>query len=137
MTLLYPNDWRFSEGIFPVPDEAVTAVERLVEEIVASAPNPKAVYETVKHRYGNTTISSDVSWAETDMGKALRRSMGNAPAFVDKFWMALEDDPFQGEGEDRLLVGLARKHLEREKQPRTGHRRAGQGRWPANPYRKE
>ncbi len=46
-------------------------------------------------------------------------------------------DPFQGEGEDRLLVGLARKHLEREKQPRTGHRRAGQGRWPANPYRKE
>jgi nucleoside phosphorylase len=91
MSLLYPNDWRFSEGEFPVPDDAVSAVERLVEEIVASAANPQEVYETVKRRYGNTMLSSDVSWAETDMGKALRRSMGNAPAFVDKLWMAIED----------------------------------------------
>jgi serine/threonine protein kinase len=91
MPLQYPNDWRFSEGLFPVPDKAVTAVERLVEEIVASASDPKTVYETVKHRYGHTTLSSNVSWAEADMGTALRRSMGNAPAFVDKFWMALED----------------------------------------------
>ncbi|RJS13953.1 hypothetical protein DRW03_35670 [Corallococcus sp. H22C18031201] len=91
MPLIYPSDWRFSEGLYPVPGDAVPAVERLVEEIVASAADPKEVYETVKYRYGNTTSSSDVSWAETDMGKALRRSLGNAPAFVDKLWMALED----------------------------------------------
>jgi serine/threonine protein kinase len=74
-----------------VPDKAVTAVELLVDEIAASASAPKAVYETVKHRYGNTTLSSNLSWAQTDMGAALRGAMGNAPAFVDKLWMALGD----------------------------------------------
>ncbi|MBZ4336106.1 hypothetical protein [Corallococcus sp. AS-1-12] len=91
MPLNYPSDWRFSDGVFPVPNEAVSAVERLVEEIVGSSDDPQEVYETVKRRFGNPGMSSDASWAETDMGRALRRSIGNAPGFVDKLWMAIED----------------------------------------------
>jgi hypothetical protein len=65
-------------------------VVKLVKAIARGTDSPKAVYEKFKEAFGSGGSSSDVGWAESDMGDAMRFSMKNAALYVDSFYTAMK-----------------------------------------------
>lgn len=50
----------------------------------------KAIFEEFSSAFGGPDGSSSTSWAETDMGNAMRESMENAATYVDAFHTAMK-----------------------------------------------
>ena len=91
MTLQFPNEWRFDDNLGRMPQSAVAELIALIEKVASQAPSAKAVYETVKHRFGDPNNSSSSSWALSDMVDAMNQAELNTPEFIEAFWAALRD----------------------------------------------
>ncbi len=96
MALQFPAQLRFAREAKPMPKSAVGAVEELIDQIAATAPVRKDVFEIVKHRFGNASISSSTDYAQFDMRKALEAFEKNAALFIEALWTALEEIAEQG-----------------------------------------
>jgi len=91
MGLKFPAEWRF-EGIgLEVPIDAFNELIGVVDRLANGSSDPHEVYEIFKSAYGNHSVSSSASWAETDMGNAMRSVRGNAALFVDYLWSGIEE----------------------------------------------
>src|SRR3954465_6826104 len=91
MPLTFSNDWRYDERIAALADEAARDLIDLIDKLAAQAPSRKQVYETFKHRFGDPATSTDTSWAQSDMLRAMDNEKMNAVEFLDSYWTALED----------------------------------------------
>ena len=72
-----------------IPSAAHYAFLDLVRRI-AKGQSAYLVFETFKEHFGVQSRSTDASWAETDMERALGGAVDNAVAYVAQFWSAME-----------------------------------------------
>ena len=91
MPLQFPNEWRFDDNLGRMPQDAVAELIALIEKVASQAPSAKAVYETVKHRFGDPNNSSSSGWAQSDMVDAMNKAELNTPEFIEAYWAALGD----------------------------------------------
>jgi serine/threonine-protein kinase len=91
MPLQFPNEWRYDDSLGRMPQGAVNELVALIEKVASYAPSAKAVYEAVKHRFGDPNNSSSESWAQSDMIAAMDKGELNTPEFIDAYWSALGD----------------------------------------------
>src|SRR5687768_3027387 len=91
MGLKFPAEWRFDGVGVEIPIEAFNDLVRLVDQLAQSSGDPQVVFELFKSAFGNHSVSSSASWAESDMGTAMRSELGNAALFLDYFWSAIEE----------------------------------------------
>jgi serine/threonine protein kinase len=89
MGLQFPSEWRF-EGIgFEMPSSAHRRFIEVIGNISPGHGGPKAVYETIKGAYGNSSNSSSTSFAESDMHTTMGNAKVNAAMYVASFWDAM------------------------------------------------
>jgi len=90
--LNFEKSWRFdSPG--PLPPEAVNVIDDYVGKIACQGDEHKWMLEHFKWYFARATgytasISSDESWAQTDLDSALRHAAKNAPLFLEAFYDA-------------------------------------------------
>ena len=86
----YPPDWKFEPPAIEIPADAHLEFLGLIGKIVVGQ-SAFRVYEVFKSHFGIASASSDTSWAETDMARAMGGFMLDAVAYVSRFWSALEE----------------------------------------------
>lgn len=90
MPLKFPVEWKFDDFPHKIPDAAKNAFTELIGIIVEGVPRPQEVYEAFKSAYGYTSWSTDASWAETDMHRAMSSVKDNAARYVACFFAGME-----------------------------------------------
>jgi hypothetical protein len=93
MGLHFPGDWKFEESdtMPKVPEAISTRFWKILIDIADSAQQPRTVVEGFKQRFGLSTMSTSLDWAQTDLGTAMTRRAEHAVNFIESFWSALED----------------------------------------------
>ncbi len=89
--LKFPGEWRFTNALGAMPDNAVGQFIALIERIASQASDQQAVFEAFKRRFGWSGSSSTPDWALTDMSQAMRQTDLNTAEFIDAFWSAMVD----------------------------------------------
>jgi serine/threonine protein kinase len=88
--LKYPAEWKYEGFPYEIPDEAHRAFFKLISLMAEGANYPGEIYEDFKTGFGDNTKSSDASWAESDMSKAMRLARENAARYVAAFYAGME-----------------------------------------------
>jgi serine/threonine protein kinase len=93
MGLQYPGEWKFAgSDVMPaIPEMLASRFCALLTDVAAEADNQWRIIEQFKRRFGDTATSSELSWAQTDLSRAMSRRAANAPTFIDSLYLALED----------------------------------------------
>lgn len=89
-SLQYPPDWKFEPPAIELPMQAHYEFLTLVGKI-AVGQSASLVFETFKEYFGVTSSSSNISWAEEDMGRAMSGNLGDAVGYVARFWSAIDE----------------------------------------------
>lgn len=90
MSLKYPKEWKFEGFEHAIPNDAHRDFIELIDIMAEGEERPGDIYEIFKTAYGHTSASSDSSWANTDMNRAIRSAMGNAARYVAAFYAGME-----------------------------------------------
>lgn len=90
--LNFEKSWRF-ESPGPLAPEAVNIIDDYVGKIANQGNEHKWMLEHFKGYFARAagytaSISSDESWAQTDLDSALRYAAKNAPLFLEAFYDA-------------------------------------------------
>jgi hypothetical protein len=85
MPLRMPDEWKFEGCGFEMPTPAHREFLKLIDLIVQGIDSPQGVFEEFKSAFGCQGWSSDVSWAESDMQRAMGNSRENAALYVASF----------------------------------------------------
>lgn len=91
MTLQYPGAWKFENTLGELPLGCVGGFKRLVSNIADGTGCEGKIFETFKSSFGVHSASSDASWAETDLFRAMGHESQNMAKFVAAFWNAIEE----------------------------------------------
>ena len=78
MYLQYPGEWKFDGVGFEIPLEADAEFFELIKTIARGTTYPKRIFESFKTAFGVESPSSDASWAETDLSRAMSDARSNA-----------------------------------------------------------
>jgi Protein kinase domain len=113
--LEYDKNWNFDWPHGPLSQSAVNEFYKLIDAIASGMSERWGIYETFKSAFGNSSTSSNESWAETDMGSAIRGKQDNAALFVVSFCNAL--DQLQKNGDPVPSVERINDILERHQVP--------------------
>jgi hypothetical protein len=81
--LEYSDVWKFEGCEIAIPDQAVRDFYDLVGKIAGDNQN---VVEGFTRTFGDSTTSSEYSWALTDLSNLFIKEQVNAALFIDKFW---------------------------------------------------
>lgn len=90
MGLQFPGVWRFTpppDGHFvnaSIPREATWEFMAIIDKISGQGDRWQ-VLENFKSVFGVSSRSSNESWAETDLERAMERAADNAPLFIEAF----------------------------------------------------
>ncbi|MFP2896417.1 serine/threonine protein kinase [Corallococcus sp. 4LFB] len=60
-------------------------------DLADTHPDPKLIIEMFKFNFGDHNSSSDMSWAVSDLERAMSRRATNAVVFISNFWSAIEE----------------------------------------------
>lgn len=90
MPLKYPDQWKFDGFDHEIPPEAHREFSALVGAIAEGVDRPQTVFEDFKTAYGYTSGSSNASWAESDLDRAMEKARENAARYVVSFYAGLE-----------------------------------------------
>jgi hypothetical protein len=91
VALNFPGQWRFSppaDGEFinsSIPEGVRTEVLDLIRKISLQGSQRWDVLELFKSAFGAGGQSSNESWAEYDLGRAVDHAGENAPVFIEQF----------------------------------------------------
>lgn len=88
--LEYPPDWKFEPPAIEMPSQAHWEFLALVGKI-ASGQSAYSVFQTFKEHFGASDSSSNVSYAEQDMGQAMGGDLDDAVGYVARYWSAMEE----------------------------------------------
>lgn len=93
MSLQFPGEWMFedSDAMPSVPAALVTRFWKMLVAIGDSANDPKDVVESFKRRFGRSTSSTSLDWAQTDLGTAMQERGEHAATFIENLWTALQE----------------------------------------------
>jgi predicted Ser/Thr protein kinase len=90
MPLKYPPEWKFDGFPHKMPVEAHREFVKLIGMMAEGAESRQDVYEAFKSGFGDDTVSSETSWAESDMSRAIGRAMDNAARYVTSYYAGVE-----------------------------------------------
>jgi hypothetical protein len=90
MPLKYPAEWKFEPLAIGIPGPAHRELLNLIRQI-AKGQSPYSVFQTFKEHFGVQSQSTDASWAETDMERAMGASVEDAVSYIAQFWSAMEE----------------------------------------------
>jgi len=90
MPLKYPAEWKFDGFGHEISDEAHKEFYKLISMMAEGAERPGSIYEDFKSGFGDNSTSSDASWAESDMSRAMRNARENAARYVAAFYSGME-----------------------------------------------
>ncbi len=90
MGLKYPKEWKYDGFPHEISIEAHRKFLKLIDLMAEGVERPKAIYEDFKSAFGNTSNSSDASWAESDMHRAMDGGRENAARYVVAFYAGME-----------------------------------------------
>lgn len=91
MPLNLPPEWLYGESGIRLSNPTFNQFIELINRIASIVPNPKSAYEVMKQAFGDSTQSSNGSWAESDMNAAMGARQGNAPLFISNYWTGLQN----------------------------------------------
>lgn len=112
MSLEFPGEWMFEDpdAMPSIPEALVTRLWKMLVAIADSASDPKDVVEGFKRRFGRSTLSTSLDWAETDLSTAMKERGQHAATFIDNLWTALQeakDDGLKVPSTDQINKWLA------------------------------
>lgn len=90
MPLKYPDEWKFDGFDYAIPAPAHREFRTLVGTIAEGTDRPKGIFEDFKTAFGATSSSSDLSWAESDLERAMESARDNAARYTAAFYAGLE-----------------------------------------------
>jgi hypothetical protein len=95
--LKYPPEWKFDDDLSQVvvPGELRSDALAMIKKVARSSDNESWVVEAFKHRFGNPSSSSSLSWAYSDLSNAMD-AMTAAVDFAEAFWLGIEDARSKG-----------------------------------------
>lgn len=88
--LEYPADWKFEPPAIDMPIQAHHDFLDLVGKM-AAGHSAYLVFQTFKEHFGSASSSTNASWAEEDMGRAMTSDLHNAVGYLARFWSAMEE----------------------------------------------
>jgi serine/threonine protein kinase len=112
MPLKYPPDWKYEGFPHQISNEAHREFIDLIDMMIEGAERPKSIYEDFKSAFGDTSSSSDPSWAQTDMQRAISGATQNAARYVASFYSGMESAKERGIDVPSVkkLNGILTKH---------------------------
>lgn len=90
MQLKFPADWKYEGFPHEIPNEAHREFSDLIDLLVEGVDRPKAVYEDFKSAFGDSSSSSDASWAQSDMHRVISAAKGNAARYVASYYSGIQ-----------------------------------------------
>lgn len=92
MPLEYPGEWKFA-GPDEVPEVEASVASRfckLLVDISACGGDQQGHIEEFKSRFGNSSTSSSLSYAEYDLSTAMLERASNSVSFIESLWLSIE-----------------------------------------------